>query len=325
MISNEELKQLLEEKKFPVKIVDWGYTEEDAAASFEHFNHWIAEGKHGPLKYLADHRAPLREKLSHYYPKFSSALSFLFDYSGAGALLMADRSKVARYVLGFQGVDYHLILKEVLNEIAETYKLQGADCVLSLDVHPVLERDLAYRAGLGWFGKNSMLISRAHGSYFILGSILFDRKLNYSMRALEQDHCGTCRACIDACPTKAINEETRTLNSEQCISTYTIELFKDAPPPPGMKESGQWIYGCDICQEVCPWNKKIDQAVEKTIPQSLSPMQKELKEFFMDRPLPQIISDLENLSNGQFIKKFSTTPLSRTGRVGLLKNLKAYL
>jgi epoxyqueuosine reductase len=252
-------------------------------------------------------------------------LVFLFDYKNVSPnLISKDSQKIARYTLGFEGLDYHLVLKKELGDLGKKLASEYPDLkfVLSLDIHPVLERDLAYRAGLGWFGKNSMMISKNQGSYFIIGSLLFNQSFNISPKSLESDHCGTCTACLDACPTDAIDGQNRTVIADKCISTFTIELFKDAEAPIGLDKSGKWIFGCDICQEVCPWNKKME--VKENISVELSPMQKELKNFFLDRPLKEIAAELEGMSNSAFQKKFKETPMSRTGRVGLLKNLKQY-
>jgi len=300
------------------QIIDWGYTEESAPISFDNYNSWLKEGLHGPLSYLADHRKDLRKDLKELYPEFESALVFLFDYTPEKKRLEAERpkNKIASYVSGFDGQDYHhwikdkleLVLKKLQNEHAE---LEG---LFSIDAQPVLERDLAYRAGLGWFGKNSMLISRKNGSFFIIGSILLNKKILNQSRHLEPDHCGNCSACIDACPTNAIIDGRR-IDAQKCISTYTIELFKDAEPPKGFPTESNEIFGCDICQDVCPWNKK---PLVRAEPASLNG--KEWLKYF-DRPPEDIIRDLEGLSNRKYRKELVGTPLERTGRIGMLKNL----
>ena len=196
-------------------------------------------------------------------------------------------------------------------EIAASLEVDDYD--ISLDVHPVLERDLAYRAGLGWFGKNSMLIHQNFGSYFLIGSLILHEKLDLTQRHLETDHCGNCRRCIDACPTQAILENERTLDTKKCISTYTIEIFKEAPAPDGYPNVSNEIFGCDICQEVCPWVKK--NAGETKLDSSW------LVEFF-DRSQGEIYNEISSLSNKEFKTKFRSTSLERLGKKGLLKNLK---
>jgi epoxyqueuosine reductase len=161
-------------------ILEWGYTEESLPLSFNQFEQWIHSGQQGPLNYLADHRKNLRSDLRHVYPEFQSALVFLFSYQEAKKwLLENNRHEVAAYALGFEGEDYHTALKSRLDQVFEDLKKQSPhlERFISLDAQPILERDLALRAGLGWFGKNSMLINQKEGSYFIIGSLLLNQKL----------------------------------------------------------------------------------------------------------------------------------------------------
>ena len=240
-------------------ILEWGYTEDSLPLSFNQFEQWIHSGQQGPLNYLSDHRKNLRSDLRHVYPEFQSALVFLFSYQEAKKwLLENNRHEVAAYTLGFEGEDYHTALKSRLDQVFEDLKKQSPQLerFISLDAQPILERDLALRAGLGWFGKNSMLINQKEGSYFIIGSLLLNQKLSLELTKPDIDHCGQCVACVEACPTKAIDSETRTLIAAQCISTYTIEIFKEAQAPEGFEKSRGEFFGCDICQDVCPWNRK---------------------------------------------------------------------
>jgi epoxyqueuosine reductase len=304
--------------------VDFGYTEEDLPVSYDQYLKWLEQNKHGPLKYLADHRKEKRASLKNFYPEFKSALVFLFSYNEKSRELKAfyqtpesNGLKIASYVFAFEGKDYHFEIKDRLEKIKAHLKLTG---VLTLDVHPVLERDLAYRSGLGWFGKNSMLINREHGSFFLIGSLLLAEKLNLPQKKLETDHCGQCRACIDACPTIAIDENTRTLDAAKCISSISIEIFKEnaIAIPEGYPQNKGEIFGCDICQDVCPWNLRLEKFLPpaKQLPHSV------IKKYFLDLPLPTIITNLTALSLTQFKKTFAQTPLERTGKNGLLKNLQ---
>jgi epoxyqueuosine reductase len=299
------------------QITKWGYTEEDTPHSLDTYHAWV-EGKHeGPLSYLSDWRREKRNKLSEVFPKFQSALVFLFDYKEEKKRQMNHPTplKVASYVTGFEGQDYHFWIKEKLNHIVDAIEkdFPGVETFYSIDAQPILERDLAYRAGLGWFGKNSMLINQEEGSYFLIAAILLDKKLDIKPMTLATDHCGTCTRCIDQCPTDAILDN-RTIAAEKCISTYTIELFKEAPATPGYEKT-DWIYGCDICQEVCPWNTKpLSRSLENQ--NSIGVIQ-EIESKSRD----ELIEYFESMSNRQFRKVFYGTPLARTGRIGLLKNL----
>lgn len=303
-------------------VLDWGYTEEAESQSFTHYQSWLAQGKEAPLTYLSGEKAQKRQNLKHYYPEFQSALVFLFSYEEARAYLRQKNSahKVASYVFGFEGRDYHFVLKEKLNEIAQY--LQLSQYKVCIDTAPVLERDLAYRAGLGWFGKNSMLINRRHGSFFLLASLLVPQKLPQfsAPLILETDHCGQCRRCIEACPTQAIDPHSRTLNASACISTFTIELFRPAPAPVGYEKSQGEIFGCDICQEVCPWNEQ--DLLNAVAPQSESFQL--LEKFLLDQPVDKIKEEMTGMSERSFRKKFQATSLHRGGKSGLLKNILAF-
>jgi epoxyqueuosine reductase len=304
------------------QILTWGYTEESKALTFEYFNSWLKDQKFGSLNYLKGDRALKRQDLKNYFPEFKSSLVFAFSYLEAKKFLNHTNPdlKLASYTLGFQDQDYHFIVRNSLEEIARklSEEIPGLKYKFSLDTQPILERDLAYRAGLGWFGKNSMLIHREHGSFFIIGSLLLSEKLGLKEAKLSPDHCGQCRACIDICPTQAIEESNRTLIANKCISTFTIEEFKEVEPPKGFEKNTGEIFGCDLCQDVCPWNKK----VLTEIPLEEGFEDSDLFQFFA-RPLGDIIDELSSISNREFKRLFERTPLERTGRIGLLKNLKA--
>jgi epoxyqueuosine reductase len=302
-------------------VLDWGYTEESIPHSLPHFEAWTENDQHRPLHYLNDHRKYLRRDLKHVFPEFQSALVFLFSYQEAKKwMLDQNQHSVAAYTLGFEGEDYHRALKEKLTRIAATLNTPDLKVFHSLDAQPVLERDLAYRAGLGWFAKNSMLIHQKEGSYFIIGSLLLNQKLPIERATLDIDHCGQCTACADACPTNAINLETRTLEAAKCISTFTIEIFKDTNAPMGFDKSRGEVFGCDICQDVCPWNRKPLARVigSLKLKESLS----FITEWFFEWPKEKLYQFISNETNRGFKKKLLGTPFDRPGKEGWLKNLK---
>lgn len=307
-------------------ILDWGYSEESLPHSMKHYEKWVEQDLQGPLGYLSDHRQDLRRDLKNIYPEFQSALVFLFSYQEAKKwLLDNNRHQVAAYALGFEGDDYHAVLKDRLNAIYQNLKQvhPALKHFIALDAQPVLERDLAFRAGLGWFGKNSMLIHQKEGSYFIIGSLLLNQKLQLGKPAMDIDHCGQCTACIDACPTLAIDGEARTIIASQCISTYTIEIFRDAEAPKGFEKSRGEFFGCDICQDVCPWNRKPLARVigSLKVPERLS----FLKEWFFGLPISELVKIIEKETNRGLKRKLSGTPFDRPGKEGWLKNLKSIL
>lgn len=322
----KELLNLSQDALKDLGILDWGYSEESIPTSMKQYEQWVDKDLQGPLSYLSDHRKDLRRDLKNIYPEFQSAIVFLFSYQAAKKwLLDNNHHEVAAYSLGFDGQDYHSVLKERLNSIFLLLKATNLQLerFIALDAQPILERDLAFRAGLGWFGKNSMLIHQKEGSYFIIGSLLLNQKLNFESPKMDIDHCGQCTACIDACPTLAIDGEARTIIASQCISTYTIEIFKDAEAPKGFEKSRGEFFGCDICQDVCPWNRK---PLARVIGMLKMPEQLSfLKDWFFGLPIRELVKIIEKESNRGFKRKLSGTAFDRPGKEGWLKNLRSIL
>jgi epoxyqueuosine reductase len=213
------------------------------------------------------------------------------------------RGSIAKYA---QAPDYHEYLWARLNPLAEWLdaEMPGSHSRGVTDSAPLLERDFARRAGLGWFGKNTMLIDRRLGSYFFLGALLLDLELQPDPPHATS-HCGTCTACLDACPTAAFPQEG-VLDSRRCLSYLTIEL-KGSVPEEFRPAFTDWLFGCDICQEVCPWNRKAPTAREPA---------------FASRPDLVALDPVEilSLSEEEFRRRFRDTALSRTKRRGLVRN-----
>lgn len=315
-------------------VVDFGYTEDPIPSTIDYYNQWVKDNHHTPLEYLAGERQEKRQDLKNHWSEFQSALVLLFSYHPTHIELQElykknpdwNGLKLASYTLGFEGQDYHDLLKAKLQSIGERLKLlYGVEFKLTLDTHPVLERDLALRAGLGWFGKNSMLINRHQGSFFIIGSLLLDKKLDLKIKPYETDHCGQCTLCIESCPTQAIDPLTRTIVARDCISTFTIEQFKlETVPSDKMDLSTGFLFGCDICQDVCPWNKRMDRRLDlKNTP--WTGMQKKILDFFLLRPVDVVHENLEKMTGGEFERIFRQTSFFRSGRRGLLKNIRLYI
>lgn len=315
-------------------VVDFGYTEDLTPTSLNHYHEWVKKNHHFPLSYLADERKEKRDHLKNYWSESQSALVFLFSYHQAHTDLQHfyqtnkdwNGLKLASFTTGFEGYDYHEVLKKNLLEIGEKIKLEhGVDFKFVLDTHPVLERDLAFRAGLGWFGKNSMLISKNHGSFVMIGSLLLSKKINLNTKKNDVDHCGQCQKCVDACPTNAIDPETRTIKAFDCISTFTIEQFKEQEPvSEKMTLTSGFIFGCDICQDVCPWNLRIDR-LKRYQPQGMSESQNRIVDFFLKKDVVKLKDEMGQMSGGEFGRKFKQTSFFRSGKRGLLKNILHYL
>jgi epoxyqueuosine reductase len=214
-------------------------------------------------------------------------------------------ARISRYAQG--SGDYHTVLKPRLQQIAALIRSQVplARNRVVIDTAPLLERDYGRMAGIGWFGKNTMLISRSIGSWFFLGAILTDVELEYDAPET-QSYCGTCTQCLDACPTNAF-PEPGVLDASRCISYLTIELRNASIPEPLRDGIGPWLFGCDVCQDVCPWNRF---APQETLPE----FQRRHETESLD------CQELLTLNEAAFRERFGQTPLSRAGRSGLLRN-----
>jgi epoxyqueuosine reductase len=222
-----------------------GPLEEEA----RYLERWLAAGKHGKMGYMANH-FDKRTDPRLLMPGVRSIVSVLKNYYVAEAH-QTGRGKIARYALG---QDYHHVMKGHLAQLVDFVATElGAmpEARIFVDSAPVLERAWATRAGLGWMGKHTMVMNRQMGSFLFLGQVFLDVPLHYNTTPYA-DHCGTCTRCIDACPTEALTPYE--LDASKCIAYLTIELKDTVPPELANKLSG-WAFGCDICQEVCPWNR----------------------------------------------------------------------
>lgn len=210
---------------------------------------WLSKGYHGKMKYLENH-FELRTDPTKLVPGAKSVISLLYNYFPEKQQ-NKDSFQIAKYAYG---KDYHFVIKEKLKQIVEKAQqtLGQFDYRVFVDSGPVLERQWAEKSGLGWIGKHGLLISPKKGSFFFIAEIICDLALEYDP-AFQADHCGSCTACIDACPTDAILPD-KTLNANHCISYLTIEL-KDEIPNEYKGKMENYVFGCDICQDVCPWNR----------------------------------------------------------------------
>ncbi len=217
-----------------------------------HYEQWLADGRHADLGYMERSR-DLRADSTRPEPGMVSAIVVAMNYGGT-----QPSGPIARYA---RGTDYHRVLWDKLDALGNALRAESGTSARTrgvVDSAPFLERDLARRAGLGWFGKNTMLISPTLGSFFVLGALLTDLALQPS-EPFEADRCGSCTRCIDACPTDAI-VAPRVLDARECISYHTIESRDEIPARIAAK-MGELIFGCDICQDVCPWNVKFSRDV----------------------------------------------------------------
>ncbi len=270
----------------------------------QRLNEWLAAGNQAGMQWI-EKRKEERGAIHDYFPEAKSLISVGMNYfTGLSRAVVGAELNFSNYAWGD---DYHLILKERLQELLayikkQTSNVQGVVCV---DTSPVMEKVWAQRAGLGWQGKHTNLISRDYGSWLFLGELILDIKLEYD-RPFADDLCGICTACIKACPTKALTAYQ--LDALKCISYLTIEHRGEFPEEYADKLNG-WIYGCDICQEVCPWNMKFARQSTEVAFQSRMP----IKTYTND--------DWEHLSEEDFRKIFKNSSVKRIKYSGLMRNI----
>ena len=211
---------------------------------------WLNNGHQGKMAYMENH-FDKRVDPTKLVPGAKSVVSLTFNYFTHREPQSPDTLKISKYAFG---KDYHDVIKSRLRALLEAIKSHVGEvngrCFV--DSAPVLERDWAKRAGVGWVGKNTLLLSKKLGSFFFLAELIIDLELEYDSPV--NDHCGTCTRCIDACPTQAISPSGYVLEADKCISYLTIEL-RDSIPEQFRGQFEDWIFGCDICQDVCPWNR----------------------------------------------------------------------
>jgi len=305
-VSREDLQQrtddiILQARTLGFDLAGVCRPENDA---LERFQKWLAAGYAGEMDYLPN-RIEAYAHPDSILEGVKSLLMLSFNYAPPTTTTSASgQGRVSRYATGER--DYHDVIHKRLKQLASYCRERLPDCRVRgvIDTAPLLERDFAVAAGLGWQGKNTLLLNKQRGSNFFLAALLIDAELVYSEPHTTQ-HCGTCRACLDACPTDAFPEPF-VLDATRCISYLTIELRGPIPPElrSGMED---WVFGCDICQDVCPWNRHASDDFDVTfLPQNdLTPLN---------------LTELFDLDDDQFRQRFRRTPLWRSGRRGLLRN-----
>lgn len=278
---------------------------ESAAA----FDAWLAQGYAGEMHYLA-RGAGTRHDTRLPVPDAVSAVVVGFDYGGR-----EPSGPVARYA---RGHDYHDVLLDRLRELHRWLEAHLGEPVRGkayVDTGPILERDLARRAGLGWFGKNTNLVHPRRGSYFFLGALLVGLDLEPDA-PFAADRCGTCTRCLDACPTGAL-AAPRTLDATRCVSYLTIELRGEIPE--ALREPiGELLYGCDICQEVCPWNVRFARELPDESPYAP-------REVLAGRDARALAREILGMNQDEFSAAFRGSPMKRAKLRGLKRNAAVVL
>lgn len=285
-----------------------GVTDLAPSGAADALDRWLALGRHGDMTYL-ERQAATRREPARAWPEARSAVVVLHNYYQAGPTPAPGRGRVARYALGD---DYHAVMKERLARLgARLVAAAGRGRFRAYaDAGPLPERELARRAGLGWVAKNTMLIHPQLGSFTFIGVLLTDLLVARD-DPFEADRCGSCRRCLDACPTGAF-PEPRVLDAPRCISYLTIEAR--GPIPAALRpQVGDWLFGCDVCQEICPWNVRF--ASETAEPRYRA------REAADWPTLREVVA----MSEREFDAAFGATALERAGRAGLARNAAAVL
>ena len=264
---------------------------------------WLHNNMHGNMHYMENH-FDKRLDPTLLVEGSKSVISLTYNYYTDAVQQDADAPKISKYAYG---VDYHYVIKDKLNQLLEYIKDEIGDVHgrAFVDSAPIMEKAWAKKSGLGWIGKHSNLITQKVGSYYFIAELIVD--LDLEVDHAVTDHCGSCTACIDACPTQAITEPYK-VDGSKCISYFTIELKENIPSE--MKgQLDHWMFGCDVCQEVCPWNR-----FSKTHSEPLF------------NPNPKLLSmskkDWEEITQETFNKVFKKSAVKRTKYSGLKRNVR---
>jgi epoxyqueuosine reductase len=263
---------------------------------------WLNENKHGKMNYMENH-FDKRLNPTLLLDGAKSVISLLLNYYPT-EIQQNDTYKISKYAYG---EDYHFVIKQKLSQLLYFINIEIGEVSgrAFVDSAPVLEKAWAAKAGLGWIGKNSNLLTKKVGSFYFIAELILDLELDYDHATT--DHCGTCTACIDACPTEAIVAPYQ-VDGSKCISYFTIELKENIPIE--MKgKFDDWIFGCDVCQDVCPWNRHAKPHSEPLL-----------------QPHPDLLSmtkkDWEEITAEVFQKTFEKSAVKRTKLIGLKRNIE---
>jgi epoxyqueuosine reductase len=276
-------------------------------AGYSRYAQWVDAGMAGQMRFLTDHRAGLRADPRSLLPSARSVIVAGKLYNTAAPrstdARASGRGWISRYAWG---EDYHKLMRQGLAQLAGKLRVAASspfDCRICVDTAPLLERSLAARAGLGWIGKNTCLINQARGSWFFLGELLVSLPIEAGAPAPQR--CGSCTRCLDACPTRAL-VAPGVLDARRCISYLTIELR--GPIDAGLQTNlGTHVFGCDICQDVCPWNRRA--------PSTSDPR-------FAPRHFAPPLEELARLDELEFRRRFHSSPVLRARHDGFARNVR---
>jgi epoxyqueuosine reductase len=300
MITNEDVIRISKELGFDMA----GFAKSEITErEFEHYISWLKSGYNATMEYMGENqekRRDISKILTGARSVISLGLNYFTQQSYSGN---KSTGKISRYAWG---KDYHLVIWKKLDLFVN--KLKEIDSsfegISYVDTGPVMDKVWSVRAGIGWQGKHSNIINKEYGSWFFIANIITNKEFEYSKQI--EDFCGSCTACLDACPTKAI-VEPYIVDSNKCISYHTIENKGEIPIELKGKFDN-WIFGCDICQDVCPWNIKFSQKTS-------------LIDFYdIDNRRELPLDNVRQLTEGEFLSLFSKSPVKRTKLKGLKRN-----
>lgn len=276
------------------------YLEEEA----QKLEDWLRAGYQGNMSYMENH-FDLRLDPAKLVPGAKSVISLTYNYATSIQQVDASAPKISKYA---HGEDYHEVIRKKLKQFLTKIRTEIGEVSgrCFVDSAPVMERQLAEKSGVGWIGKNSLLIHPKKGSYYFLAELIIDLELEVD--APIQNYCGTCTKCIDACPTEAISPKGYLIDASKCISYLTIELRDDIPQE-FSTQMENWMFGCDICQEVCPWNRFATQNVEAKFAAD-------------DRLLNMKKKEWLELTEEVFADIFQKSAVKRTKYQGLKRNIE---
>ena len=300
---------LIKERSLELGFSAAGIAELSPNSHGEHLSRWLALGMAGTMTYM--HRqAKKRLEPSRILPGATRAVVVMRNHFNGEQKRHAGTGRVAKYA---RGPGYHDVLEAPLQKLADHVRsLGGADTIARpyVDAGPVPERELAQRAGLGWIGKNAMLIHAGLGSHLFLATVLTNLDMAVD-QSFSGDRCGTCQRCIENCPTGAIGDE-RMVDSRRCISYLTIE-HKGQIADELQRRMDDWVFGCDVCQNVCPWNMKFATPADDPL-LLIDPRRAEEKLEFLCQLTPEL-----------FVRRFGKTPMERAGIEGIRRNARIAL
>lgn len=302
--TNADVSALIKSQAHALGFQLAGITPAISPSGYHHFLEWLDRGYAGEMRYLPD-RSDAYAHPDSVLPAVKSLVMLGMNYHtiqrtppGPG------EANIAAYAWGT--ADYHDLIHDRLKQLKKFVleAIPDANVRGVVDTAPLLEREFAQLAGIGWVGKNTLLLNKEFGSYFFIAALLCDIELVYD-EPFEANHCGTCTACLDACPTMAFPQPF-VMDARRCISYLTIE-YRDDMPADMVGKWDDWLFGCDVCQEVCPWNRRVPESIEPEFAPASTPTSVDLIALFA-------------LSEEEFRQRFRKTPLWRSKRRGILRN-----